>query len=67
MCNPVESEKKLLDKIREGRIRNVEEARSFENDEKLWFGPSSCILDVLTVNDSLGIIKFDKVTQKIEP
>jgi hypothetical protein len=65
MESAVQSERILLKAISEGKITCFDEAIKLVDDKDLWFGPESGLAEVLVLNESLGIIRWDKKTNKI--
>ena len=66
MCNPSESEKKLIDMIRKRGSVSIGEALAFERTAGLYFGPEVDAADVLYENQRWGVIRIDSANNIIE-
>lgn len=65
METAIKSEKILLEAIAKGEVTNTDQVRALVKDKDLWFGPECSWVEVLVINESLGIIRWDRETGKI--
>ena len=67
MGTAVDSETRLLKAIQKGEITNIEQAKKYVEKNNLWFGPDTNVYDILTINDRIRIIDYDRKTGVIKP